>query len=467
MIFTQDFKTRKKDMAVEAFLKKGIRSHVVVPLTVEEEVVGMIEFASPNPDWLSFVKVKRFHELFPVFALALRRSKEEWNDRIRAIIQQEGTAIHPTVEWRFREAASAMLNNRLKGENVGMEPIVFPDVVPIYGAADVRNSSVERNMAIQKDLSEHLSLIKSVLTKAMRSREMPLLNNLAYKIEKHMHTVSSGLKAGDEVSILDFISKEIEPVFNHLKMMDSSMIDSVDMYFKKMDPELGVLYKRRKDFEDSLTRINKEVGDIIDQEQIKAQRVFPHYFEKYRTDGVEYNAYFGQSLVKNLKFDDIYLKNIRLWQLMTMVQIARTIKRIQPELKTKLDITQLILVHSSPLSIAFRYDEKKFDVAGTYNIRYEITKKRIDKAVVKGTKERVTQVGKIAIIYSLAEEIEEYKNYISFMIAQGYIKDSVEYLKLEDMQGASGLMAIRVEVDFNIGSLLDEIDLSEFEKVVG
>jgi hypothetical protein len=301
----------------------------------------------------------------------------------------------------------------------------------------------------------------------MRSKDMPLLNNLAYKIEKHMHTVSAGLKAGDEVSILDFIHKEIEPVFNHLKMMDTSMVEPVELYFNKMDPELGVLYDKRKDFEDSLTRINTEVGDIIDQEQVKAQKVFPHYFEKYRTDGVEYNAYFGQSLVKDLKFDNIYLKNIRLWQLMTMVQIARTIRRIQPELKTKLDITQLILVHSTPLSIAFRYDEKKFDVAGTYNIRYEITKKRIDKAVVKGTKERVTQVGKIAIIYSLAEEIDEYRNYVNFLIAQGYLKDSLEYLELEDMQGASGLMALRLEVDYNMGSLLDEIDLSEIEKVVG
>jgi len=467
IILTQDFKTRKKDKVVNAFLKKGYRNHVVIPLTIDEEIVGMIEFGTRKPGWLSLIQIKRFHELFPVFALALRRSKEEWNDRIRAIIQQECTAIHPSVEWRFREAASTILNNNPKGENSNMESIIFPDVVPIYGATDIRNSSVERNKAIQKDLSEHLSLVKDVLTKGMQSKEMPLLNNLAYKIDLHKQTVRSGLKAGDEISILDFISHEIEPVFNHLKMRDKSMIEKVDMYFSKMDSELGVLYKKRKDFEDSLTRINKEVGDILDQEQLKAQQVFPHYFEKYRTDGVEYNAYFGQSLVKNLEFDDIYLKNIRLWQLLTMVQIARKIKNIQPELKTKLDATQLILVHSSPLSIAFRFDEKKFDVAGTYNIRYEITKKRIDKAVVKDTKERVTQVGKITIIYSLAEEIEEYRNYINFMIAQGFLKDSIEYLELEDLQGASGLMALRVEVDFSMSSLLDEIDLSEFEKVIG
>ena len=219
--------------------------------------------------------------------------------------------------------------------------------------------------------------------------------------------------------------------------------------------------------EESLMRINDEVGEILDREQIKAQLVFPHYFEKYRTDGVEYNAYIGQSLVKDLVYDEIYLKNIRLWQLLTMVNVARKIRHIQPELKTKLDITQLILVQSSPLSIAFRQDEKKFDVAGAYNIRYEITKKRIDKSVVKGSRERVTQVGKIAIIYSLADEIDEYKGYIDYLIAQGYVKNNIEYLELEDLQGASGLRALRIEVDLSMSAFLDDIDFAEIEKAIG
>lgn len=466
MVMTNDFEKLEKDQVVTAFLAKGLRSHVVVPLMIDEELVGMIEFSSNEPGWLSLIQVKRFHELFPVFALALKRSKEEWNDRIRSVIQEEFTAIHSTVAWRFIEAASNMLDESRKGDNYVIDPIVFEDVVPVYGATDIRNSSVERNKAIQADLSDQLSLVKGILTEAMHNQEMPLLNILAHKIESFMHKVNFGLKAGDEISILDFFRKEINPVFNQLKLRNKAMSDSVDKYFAQINPELGVLYAKRKDFEDSLTRINEEVGEVLDREQIKAQQVFPHYFEKYRTDGVEYNAYIGQSLVKDLEYDEIYLKNIRLWQLLTMVSIGRKIKRIQPELKTKLDVTQLILVQSSTLSIAFRQDEKKFDVAGAYNIRYEITKKRIDKAVVKGTKERITQVGKIAIIYSLADEIDEYRNYITYLIAEGYLKDSIEYLELEDVQGTSGLRALRVAIDFSGLSALDEIDFREIEEAL-
>ena len=467
IVLTDDFKNLEKDKVVSAFLSKGYRSHAIVPLMIDDEIVGLMEFSSKKVGWLSLIQINRFQELFPVFALSLKRSKEEWVDKIRAIIQEEFTAIHPTVEWRFRDAVSNMLADKKIGDKNVVEPIIFNDVVPVYGAADIRNSSMERNKAIQADLTEHFSLIKGILVQGMHNKEMPLLNNLAFKIEQNMHKVGSGLKAGDEVSIIDFFKKEVDPLFHQLRLRDESMVDTIDNYFDQMDPELGVLYHRRKDFEDSLMRINDVIGDFLDNEQVKAQRVFPHYFEKYRTDGVEYNAYLGQSLVKDLKYDEIYLKNIRLWQLLTMVSVARKIRHIQPELKTKLDVTQLILVQSNPLSIAFRQDEKKFDVAGAYNIRYEITKKRIDKAVVKGSRERITQVGKIAIIYSIADEIDEYKGYIDYLIAQGHIKNNIEYLELEDLQGASGLRAVRVEVDFTMSAFLDEIDFSEIEKIIG
>ena len=80
-----------------------------------------------------------------------------------------------------------------------------------------------------------------------------------------------------------------------------------------------------------------------------------------------------------------------------------------------LETTNLILVQHAPLSIRFRFDEKRFDVDGAYNIRYEIMKKRIDKAVLRGTTERLTQPGKIAIVYSQGSEAAEYRDYIDYL----------------------------------------------------
>src|SRR2546426_4679105 len=98
------------------------------------------------------------------------------------------------------------------------------------------------------------------------------------------------------------------------------------------------------------------------------------------------------------------------------------------------------------MSIRFRFDEKRFDVAGAYDIRYEIVKKRIDKALIKGTTERVTQPGKLAIVYGQAGEAAEYRGYLEYLRHLGYVAGEVEDLELEELQGVHGLRALRVEV---------------------
>ena len=103
--------------------------------------------------------------------------------------------------------------------------------------------------------------------------------------------------------------------------------------------------------------------------------------------------------VEDGRFDPLYLKNLRLWQLMVACGIAVRAPIAFREPAAAAETTHLILVQHAPLSIRFRFDEKRFDVDGAYDIRYEIVKKRIDKAVIRGTTERVTQPGKIAIVY--------------------------------------------------------------------
>jgi hypothetical protein len=124
----------------------------------------------------------------------------------------------------------------------------------------------------------------------------------------------------------------------------------------------------------------------------------------------------------------------------------------------ELRVASLILVHGNPLAIRFRMDEKQFDVDGAYNIRYELIKKRIDKAFIKGTKERITVPGKIAIIYSQDKDAFEYLKYIRYLQSKQFL-GKVEEFDVEDLQGVSGLKALRAEViykqDFNEKSGID------------
>ena len=49
--------------------------------------------------------------------------------------------------------------------------------------------------------------------------------------------------------------------------------------------------------------------------------MFPHYFEKYKTDGVEHDMYIGASMVNHKTFAPIYLQNLRIWQLKVICEI--------------------------------------------------------------------------------------------------------------------------------------------------
>jgi hypothetical protein len=103
--------------------------------------------------------------------------------------------------------------------------------------------------------------------------------------------------------------------------------------------------------------------------------------------------------------------------------------------------TQLILAHHVAIDISFRKDERRFDVEGSYNIRYEILKKRIDKVRIKSSLERLTQPDKIAFVYSTSDEVEEYIQHISFLQSKGVLTEAIERLELENLQGISGLKA--------------------------
>ena len=133
--------------------------------------------------------------------------------------------------------------------------------------------------------------------------------------------------------------------------------------------------------------------------------------------------------------------------------VAIRAERLKDQLATPLEVTNLILVQHAPLSIRFRFDEKRFDVDGAYNVRYEIIKKRIDKAVIRGTAERLTQPGQIALVYSHPSEAHEWREYIDYLQTLGYLTRDVEELELEELQGAQGLRALRVRVDTSHGDV--------------
>jgi hypothetical protein len=435
--------------AEEAAFQAGARSLLIAPLTYQGNMIGTLDVASPNPGEFGPEHMMLMTQIIPLFALAVKRALDETDHQIESVIKQKCTAVHPAVEWRFHKAAFHHLDRIRMGQVSDFEPIVFRDVYPLYAISDIRGSSDARNRAVQNDLEDQLGLALKVIETARGARPMPILEELGHRLGRQLERIQTGLSSGDEATVIKMLKMDVEPLFVPFQDFSPQVREAIEDYQTALDSRLGTIYRKRREFEDSVSLLNKRISVYLDREQVEAQSVFPHFFEKHQTDGVDYLIYVGSSLVEKGAFNELYLENLRLWQLMVSCGIAWHTEQLKTELKVPLETAHLILVNHTPLSIRFRFDEKRFDVDGAYDVRQEIIKSRIDKAMVKGRAERMTQPGKIAVIYTQPQEGREIRRYIDFLRSQGFLKGDMEALDVEELPGVQGLKALRVEIDLN------------------
>jgi hypothetical protein len=428
--------------------QQGWAGIIICPLFSNNKLIGILEILTETPGQLDHSVILRIEPAIPLFELALQKSADNLEAQVDKIIKEQFTAVQSSVEWRFTDAAISFLTTSQQDEDNKIETIVFDNVYPLYAAIDVRNSSTERNRAIQQDLLEQLEMAESIIKKARRMSKYPLLKEIGYKIDKYKHSVTNIVLSDDEIAINHFLKDEIVQLFEHLRTAVPSLHEEITKYFVAVTSVVDMLYHHRKHFDESITFINNSLAKFIDREQQIAQKIFPHYFERFVTDGLDFNIYIGQSISPSIPFNKFYLKNLKIWQLTTLAKAAQLTHALESKLQIPLQTTQLILSNSNPISISFRPAERKFDVDGAYNIRYEIIKKRIDKVRIKDTNDRLTQPGTIAIVYSQPQEAAEYLEYIEFLQSEGLLRGEPERFDLEELQGVSGLKALRVAIDY-------------------
>jgi len=429
---------------LETLRRQGIRGYSLVPVHHNNQLVGVLELSSRKEGVVNKELLTRLEEALPLLAQLLQRATDEFGERIMALVKENFTSIQPAVEWKFNEAAWRYEQQRERGETPVMESIYFASVYPLYGAIDIRNSTIERNVALRRDLQTQFRLLGETLEALQRVVRLDLLDELIFQSRKWENALIGALTTADELKLNNFLSAEAGEFLRHFARSRTDILELIEPYGKATDPETGIAFENRRKLETSIQQINQTINQHLDTAAEELQRTYPCYFEKFRTDGIEYDIYAGQGISPDRLFDVLYLRNLRLWQLHSMIAIVRLTEAL--EMPVALQTTQLIFVHSTPIDISFRKDERRFDVEGGYNIRYEVVKKRIDKVHVLDTNERLTQPGTVAIIYFDEKEAEEYAGYVKYLKETGLLNESIEYLDLEEVQGVSGLRALRVKV---------------------
>ncbi len=117
------------------------------------------------------------------------------------------------------------------------------------------------------------------------------------------------------------MNHDIHPLFDHLKKNQGIIGSLINEYNELIEDAMGLIYKYRKNYDESVMMINRHMASVLDEKQEEAQRMYPHFFERFKTDGVEHNMYIGESITREHSFNKIYLYNLRLWQLQAMCEM--------------------------------------------------------------------------------------------------------------------------------------------------
>ncbi len=431
------------------FLSQNISSFILAPVVKDGSLLGILELVSKKPGNLNSVNAEKLDIVMPFIIDTISREFANQQNSIRAVIQKNYTTLHASVYWKFRQEAVRYLQCKDLGYTYDVNEIVFNDVYPLYGQVDIKNSSITRNLGVQNDLSEQLQQLIELLKQLQQGSYIIIAEEIVKDLKVFVDTLKIDIKADTEQSIQHYLEENIHPLLTEAGKKNEAVAKNITAYFKQIDKVEGAFFHNRRNYESTLKTINEKVVNILDDRQAEIQQYFPHYYERFKTDGVEHNMYIGTSISPNQNFIYGDLQRLRLWQLLVTAEMEIEQYMLKESLPVKLGVTSLVLVFSVPIAIRFRMDEKHFDIDGAYNIRYEVIKKRLDKAFIKGTTERITQEGKITIIYSKTEEEAEYKDYLQILQSEGLVSSNIDFFDVEDLQGVSGLKAMRVAVLYN------------------
>ena len=415
---------------------RGVQSLLVLPLVVKSarlktssRLLGLVAVMSDQLDAFDAIDEHYARTLAPALTIAMRHT-----------VNERFTHIHESVRWRFEEEAER------RSLGLPPEPIIFPDVYPLYGISDIRGSSHERNRAIQKDLLEQFNLGLTIVEAVCEATEdNAFATQFRVDLREHIDQLGEGVTVDAEVTLVRYLQKNLEAHFDFFRTCGAEAEAAIIAYEAAKDPEQDCVYAARASYDQTIQNINQSLRDTWYRWQRNMQLVTRHYCDIEATDGIDHMIYAGGAIDNS--FTDFHLRSLRYEQLRAVCDCARTGFQLKAQHETEMRITHLVLVQDSTVDITHDENtERLFEVRGTRDTRYEIVKKRIDKAVDSKTQERITQPGCLTLVYSTNEEWQEYQEYLRYLQREGWIGLDIEQGSVEPLQGVTGLKFARVQV---------------------
>jgi hypothetical protein len=146
--------------AARMLSRAQVKSYALIPGFYNNKLVGAIEVYSLQKGVLNESMLTCLESARGLLSQLMFNSVTAFEDEIADVIKEKFTSLQRSVQWKFNEVAWRYLQKRKeKPAEQEIEEIGFENVYPIYGAVDIRNSTIERNGALQKDISLHLDIL--------------------------------------------------------------------------------------------------------------------------------------------------------------------------------------------------------------------------------------------------------------------------------------------------------------------
>ncbi len=422
-----------------ALRKMGVRSMLLVPLVVKtvtregcvQRILGLVGMLCDRPNHFNGIDSQHAQELIPAFIAALRQAMQQRFSHIHN--------IHPAVEWRFVQEAER------RSWGLQQETIVFSDVYPLFGISDIRGSSDERNRAIQTDLLEQFRLGLAIIDAVCETKTTHLGQQLRLDLLDYIEHLKQKVTVDMEVRSAEYLNEKLEVYFDYFMQCGPRVHEAVEAYQAACENEHKCVYSDRTRYDEMLHLISDKLQETWTRWQERMQKILPHYCDIECTDGMDHMIYVGKSV--DGRFSQFHLHSLRYEQLRAICDCGRTVFRLQANSQINMELAHLVLVQNTTIDIFHNENtEKMFDVKGTRDIRYELVKKRIEKAVDKDAQERITQSGMLTVVYSTEDEWEEYEQYLLYLSREGWVEAKVQTGMVESLQGVSGLKFARVRI---------------------
>src|SRR5690606_39939233 len=163
----------------------GIEDYALIPVLHNKEMVGVMEVFSRKRDILDDRVLSRVFGANTLLAQLLKDEIVEFTTKLNQVLRDKFTSLQSAVQWKFNDKAWEYLQG-LQGDRPksSIGDIKFENVYPLYGAIDIRNSTIERNAAAFKDIVVHLELLEKMLVRLKDLANIVLLDEMIFNLRR-------------------------------------------------------------------------------------------------------------------------------------------------------------------------------------------------------------------------------------------------------------------------------------------